>query len=110
MSKHRSVSGRVSISRLKHHVIRRIRGQSGVLVRKLAWVEPDQISIGRRLQMKPRLYRLLVDVVVERDPYRRRSRDVDGPAYRRVIDDLRRVAAARADGAQYEEGDDERSS
>jgi hypothetical protein len=110
MSKHRSISGRVSVSRLQHYVIRRVRCQSGVLVSKLAWVEPDQISVGRRLQMKPRLYRLLVDVVVERDPYRCRSRNVDGPAYGRVIDDLRRVAAARADGAQYQESDDERSS
>jgi hypothetical protein len=47
--------------------------------------------------MKPALDRLLVDIVVEGDQDRRGRRDIDGATDRRVVDDLRRVTAARAD-------------
>jgi len=44
---------------------------------------------------------LLVDVVVESDSYRRRSRDVNCTSRRRVIDDLGRVPAAGAECHEY---------
>jgi hypothetical protein len=47
--------------------------------------------------MEAALNRLLVDVVVERDADGRCRRDVYRAANRRVIDDLRRVPAARGD-------------
>jgi hypothetical protein len=47
--------------------------------------------------MKAALDRLLIDIVVEGDQYRRRRRDVDRTSKWRVVDDLGRVAAARAD-------------
>ncbi|HXC78231.1 MAG TPA: hypothetical protein VNU19_14405, partial [Candidatus Acidoferrum sp.] len=68
-----------------------------VLIRELARAEPNQAPAGRGLEMKAALDRLLIDIVVEGDQYRRRRRDVDRTSKWRVVDDLGRVAAARAD-------------
>ena len=109
MSEHRGVTGQVLVSRFQDHVVCGAGRQRRVLVRELTRTQPDQVAAGRRLQVKPALDRLLVDIVVERDPDRRGRRDIDCATDRRVVDDLRRVTSARADRAQYEESDDERS-
>src|SRR5438034_6212823 len=88
------VAGRVAVAGLEDDLVVGAGAQRGVLVAELPAAQPAHGAGGCRLQVKAALDRGAVDVVVEGDLDRDRCGDVDGVALRRVVDDLRRVAAA----------------
>src|SRR5438445_6007324 len=71
---------------------------------ELSRPKPSDSTHGGRDEEHPARDRLLVDVVIERDPNRHSSGDIDRPALRRVIDDLGWAAAARRErGNEHEQ-------
>ena len=89
----------------KNDLVGGARPQGRVLVLELPWPEPDHVAVGGRHQGQPACHRLLVHVVVERDPDRGGGRDIDRAALGRVIDDLRWAAPAGRQRAQHEHHD-----
>ena len=104
MAKRVGVAGHVSISGLQHHLVSCLRQQCGMLELELSRAKPCDRAHGGRDEEHPARDRLLVDVVIERDPNRHGSGDIDRPAFRRVIDDLGWAAAARRErGNEHEQ-------
>ena len=89
------VAGGVAVAGLEDDLVVRVGEKGHVIVGEGPAADPRHGADRRGGQAKARGDRCLVDVVVKRDADRRRGRDIDRVALRRVVDDLRGVASAR---------------
>ena len=89
------IAGEVPVPRLEDHVVGCARAKGRVIKSELLRAQPVDDAVGRGYEVQPALHGSLVDGVVEGDPDRGCSRDVDCAALGRVVDDLSGITTAR---------------